>query len=86
MRLIRGVQIWTQLEICCFTSLDKKYYIERYLSSLSNTAVIDYIRSQHYDVAIVDLIQNECMHALPVSMGVPVIGFWLTLPTGMSLG
>ena len=48
--------------------------------------MIDYIRSQHYDVAIVDLIQNECMHALPVSMGVPVIGFWLTLPTGMLLG
>ena len=66
--------------------MDKKYYIEKYLSSLSNTAVIDYIRSQHYDVAIVDLIQNECMHALPVSMGVPVIGFWLTLPTGMLLG
>ena len=40
---------------------------------LGNTAVLEYIRSQHYDVAIVDLIQNECMLALPVSMGVPVV-------------
>ena len=59
--------------------------LNKFVSSLSNTAVIDYIRSQHYDVAIVDLIQNECMHALPVSMGVPVVGFWLTLPIGILL-
>ena len=48
----------------------------------SNTAVLDYIRSSHYDVAIVDLIQNECMLSIPVSMGVPVVGFWMTLPIG----
>ena len=63
-----------------------KSYNERFVSPPSNTAVIDYIRSQHYDVAIVDLIQNECMHALPVSMGVPVVGFWMTLPIGMLHG
>ena len=51
----------------------------------SNTAVLDYLRSSHYDVAIVDLIQNECMLALPVSMGVPVVGFWMTLPIGLEL-
>ena len=48
----------------------------------SDTAVLDYIRSNHYDVAIVDLIQNECMMSIPVSMGVPVVGFWMTLPLG----
>ena len=33
-------------------------------------------------MAIIDLIQNECMLAIPVSMDVPVVGFWLTLPIG----
>ena len=76
MRLIRGVQIWRSV-------VSDLMGLEVFVSSPSNTAVIDYIRSQHYDVAIVDLIQNECMHALPVSMGVPVVGFWMTLPIGM---
>ena len=53
------------------------------LHLLSDDALLDYIRASHYDVAIVDLIQNECMLALPVSMGVPVVGFWMTLPIGI---
>ena len=26
--------------------------------------------------------QNECMHSVPVSMGVPTVGFWMTIPQG----
>ena len=53
------------------------------LHLLSDDALLDYIRASHYDVAIVDLIQNECMLALPVSMGVPVVAFWVTIPIGI---
>ena len=34
-------------------------------------ALMDYLRANHFDVAIVDLITNECMLALPASMDIP---------------
>ena len=37
---------------------------------------------QHFDVAIVDLLYNECGLALARSLGAPVIGFWAQSFTG----
>lgn len=48
----------------------------------SNQALMEHLRGSHFDVAVVDLITNECMLALPASMGIPVVGFWVTLPVG----
>ena len=31
---------------------------------------------------VATLVQNECMHILPVKMGVPIVGFWMTAPLG----
>lgn len=42
--------------------------------------LMEYVRANHFDVAIVDLITNECMLALPASLDIPVVGFWVTLP------
>lgn len=52
---------------------------------LGNRQLVNLLRSTHFDVAVVDLIQNECQLALVVDMGLPVVGFWLSLPVGLEM-
>ena len=48
------------------------------------------ISEEHYSTLLsesnpagtTNFAQNEYMHSLPVSMGVPTVGFWMTIPSG----
>jgi glucuronosyltransferase len=61
------------------------YYSAYCDSFLGNHDLVSHLRSMHFDVAIVDLVQHECALALVVDMGVPVVGFWLTTPIGLEM-
>ncbi len=54
-------------------------------SFLGNTALMARLRAEHFDVAIVDMLQNECMQALAVDLGLPVVAFWMSQPMGMEM-
>ena len=43
---------------------------------LSNSALRSYLSSHPVDVAIVDLVYNECGLALAHSLNVPSVGYW----------
>ncbi len=54
-------------------------------SFLGHEALMRELRADHFDVAVVDLLQNECMHAFAVDLGLPVVAFWLSIPSGMEM-
>ncbi len=52
---------------------------------LGNRALMRRLRATKFDVAVIDLVYNECGLALAHELGLPVVGFWASSPAGLEI-
>ena len=64
--------LWTILQL---VTVDK-VLMEEFCSQILRPSLVEELLDEKFDVAIIDLMFNECGLALAHDLGVPSVGYW----------
>ena len=53
-----------------------KVLMEEFCSQILRPSLVEELLDEKFDVAIIDLMYNECGLALAYDLGVPSVGYW----------